>query len=78
MFPGVTLKKVIYDFNWGALILLSTYNVGDVIGKYLAAPNLRKFYNEKCIYIFILFRFGFYAIFFMIATEKEGFFAEDW
>ena len=72
------LKKTLIDQNWGPLVLLTLYNVGDIIGKYLAGPSLRYLYNEVCIYIFLLLRLGFFVFYILIATEEGGFFAEDW
>ena len=72
MFPGVTLKKTFHgiDISWGISILLTSYNLGDIVGKYLGGI---KFFIKKYMgYAIVLSRFVFFFLLLVISTNNEG------
>ena len=54
-------------FAKGPPILLLSFNIGDLVGKYIS--NYRYTFNGTFLYLLVLFRFGFFILFIMIKTN---------
>ena len=74
MFPGVTLKKIFNEkfFNpgegWGVLLLLTSYNLGDIVGKHLGGMKI--FIKTTVGVVILLTRFIFFFFYLFIATNR--------
>ncbi|EAS00442.1 equilibrative nucleoside transporter family protein (macronuclear) [Tetrahymena thermophila SB210] len=79
LFPGVSVfSKPSYTYlpgSWPTLVMLTTYNVGDIIGKYIC--NF-KFYNIPILYGVVISRFVFFVTFLMTMHQPDNsFFSND-
>lgn len=54
--------------DWGPPILLISFNIGDLVGKYIS--NYRYTFNGTFLYLLVLIRFGFFVLFIMIKTQS--------
>lgn len=66
VFPGLALEQPIYglDDNWTASILVLTFNLADMISKYITAFTI--FHNYKLNLSLIIFRFLFILSFILM------------
>lgn len=80
LFPGVTLKKQIYelDLTWNPVILVLIYNLFDTFGKYIAVARI--FFTKNKITSLILIRFIFFGSFLLnIQTNYDmSFLTSQW
>ncbi|KAL4454913.1 hypothetical protein ABPG74_006295 [Tetrahymena malaccensis] len=79
LFPGVSVfSKPSYTYlpsKWSFLLMLTTYNIGDIIGKYLC--NF-KFYNIPILYGVVTSRFVYFFTFLMtMHSPDNAFFSND-
>ena len=79
MFPGVMLLKtmIILDPTWKTVLLITTYNFFDCVGKILA--NYRNLYNKYSVGILAVGRFAFFLPYILLAMNGNNpIINEDW
>eukprot|EP01017_Pseudomicrothorax_dubius_P026623 TRINITY_DN298_c0_g2_i3.p1 TRINITY_DN298_c0_g2~~TRINITY_DN298_c0_g2_i3.p1 ORF type:complete len:416 (-),score=34.50 TRINITY_DN298_c0_g2_i3:226-1473(-) len=70
MYPSISMTRKIsfLDKSWSPLVLITTYNLFDTIGKYIA--DFRSIYGRCSIFTMVFLRFVFYPIFLAMTLEE--------